>query len=453
MKRWALALVAVLASTPSWAADSYHTVSLSGAGVTSTDVLVAVCDSTHIVVVDRGASSPTAAGRLYAWASGVASVTTFNMPSPSVTYGHTNMLGCNGTNIVAAGSAEATNGTEWIAFSTIAAPGTWTIRRQQTNTGYTVSWSGIASSGPGAKEWTLASYYDPGTDRIYGATIDIVSALAFGNDASKDTGGENFTDQCSGVKVSSTYYLATCVGNSTSYLLGFDGSTTKLFDYSTFGTCTNGPATANSIIRQPFAFNGVGISVSYNSTAARTYFCGATSAASKSVDQNVASLDLRPGVDFTFPSGSRAAYVWTTGGVAYKGGGTASSYFSDETGSTHDIACDSGTVINVAQGVDADGDSTTTDDLVAFCTSGNLEVWGTDCVDADGDGYGATANPFCTHPTPTDCNDASASVYPGATEIAGNGIDEDCSGADTPLGVGKPTSLGRSLRSTLRSTL
>ena len=45
----------------------------------------------------------------------------------------------------------------------------------------------------------------------------------------------------------------------------------------------------------------------------------------------------------------------------------------------------------------------------------------TTLLDNDGDGFTPAAG---------DCNDAAVSIYPGATEIANNGIDEDCSGAD-----------------------
>jgi hypothetical protein len=60
--------------------------------------------------------------------------------------------------------------------------------------------------------------------------------------------------------------------------------------------------------------------------------------------------------------------------------------------------------------------------------------------DADGDGYGdeLRASDHCSDEAIPDgyvdvvgdCNDADASINPGASEIAGNGIDDDCSGSD-----------------------
>ena len=57
--------------------------------------------------------------------------------------------------------------------------------------------------------------------------------------------------------------------------------------------------------------------------------------------------------------------------------------------------------------------------------------------DSDQDGYGnpnesliAFFKPFGYVSDKTDCNDNDATIYPGATEIAGDGIDQDCNGAD-----------------------
>lgn len=48
-------------------------------------------------------------------------------------------------------------------------------------------------------------------------------------------------------------------------------------------------------------------------------------------------------------------------------------------------------------------------------------------VDADGEGYAA----------PEDCNDNSPSVYPGATEVKRDGVDQDCNGYDLTIEIKK----------------
>jgi hypothetical protein len=49
--------------------------------------------------------------------------------------------------------------------------------------------------------------------------------------------------------------------------------------------------------------------------------------------------------------------------------------------------------------------------------------------DADGDGY----------PPAVDCDDANPSVHPGAPELVGDGIDQDCNGSDLTIVVKSAT--------------
>jgi PKD repeat protein len=60
-------------------------------------------------------------------------------------------------------------------------------------------------------------------------------------------------------------------------------------------------------------------------------------------------------------------------------------------------------------------------------------------LDADNDGFAVSTQIACSNPGVgyttsvlplTDCNDSNSAVYPNATEVCGNGIDDDCAGGD-----------------------
>lgn len=58
------------------------------------------------------------------------------------------------------------------------------------------------------------------------------------------------------------------------------------------------------------------------------------------------------------------------------------------------------------------------------------------CLDGDGDGFGNPGGAACSGGPATDCDDADGGVYPGAVELPGNAVDENCDGS---LGACDPT--------------
>ena len=90
---------------------------------------------------------------------------------------------------------------------------------------------------------------------------------------------------------------------------------------------------------------------------------------------------------------------------------------------------------------DADPDNewcNTTDCAVSgkVCVNGTCQI--PSCTDNDNDGYGVCPNcgiaSGCSSDG-NDCDDSNSSINPGATEICGNGVDENCDGNDPACGA------------------
>ena len=79
-------------------------------------------------------------------------------------------------------------------------------------------------------------------------------------------------------------------------------------------------------------------------------------------------------------------------------------------------------------------------------------------VDSDGDGYGGMRAVEACPGTPgtstnnTDCADGDGSVNPGASEICGDGIDQDCSGRDLPCSGGNTLSYADDSSDNIKTT-
>ena len=71
--------------------------------------------------------------------------------------------------------------------------------------------------------------------------------------------------------------------------------------------------------------------------------------------------------------------------------------------------------------------------VYVFLGTPGPDVPSADCVDVDGDGFRAQGR-TCG---PIDCDDNTATTYPGAPEICGDGVDNNCNGTVDGAGVDK----------------
>ena len=95
---------------------------------------------------------------------------------------------------------------------------------------------------------------------------------------------------------------------------------------------------------------------------------------------------------------------------------TCHTYYRDADGDTYGNASITSVICSATPPAGHVANSTDCDDTKPHC-------WGHCAQDVDGDGW-------CVGDG-GDCNDANAAVHPGAAEIAGNGVDDNCDGNET----------------------
>ena len=217
-----------------------------------------------------------------------------------------------------------------------------------------------------------------------------------------------------------------------------NGGTTPIYQWKRNGV--NIPGATNSTYQSSSLVNGDVIRVAMTSSlncanpqTVLSYDSVIMIAGSTPVTPMVTiSADYNPmcaGGSVTFTAtptngGSVPGYQWKVNGVNV--GSNESSYASAN--------LQNGDVINVVMTSSLSCTTTpvdTSNSITMIITPEPVTVY----PDADGDGYGRSSGGFISCAIPagyvannTDCNDNNAAINPGATEICGNGIDDDCDG-------------------------
>lgn len=152
---------------------------------------------------------------------------------------------------------------------------------------------------------------------------------------------------------------------------------------------------------------------------------------------DICAITLENGYWYEYIAPSSGMYNFTFDNMWYYGGAGSNVAKGHQIGilESNNVAC------NIVQSIACDSSENYYADLNVYLTQGNLYyviVEGdagslvsydftitAPVVDIDGDTYNSTV----------DCDDNNPLVYPGAPEIFGNGVDEDCDGVDGYLGM------------------
>lgn len=210
-------------------------------------------------------------------------------------------------------------------------------------------------------------------------------------------GGNNLTVTTTGSNLSTTVSVPTSTAGTYTYTL------LSVADAHCSRTYSTGNTAVVTVNAAPTALTLTGSSYCANTSSGGTVVSG-TSA----IGVNYSLYNAGTIIDGTEQSGTGSALTWSavTAGSAY-------------------------TVIGINATTICSSVASNTVAVTTSATNGSVYY-----LDTDGDGYGTgTAVAGCSSTTPTgyavntgDCNNANSAIYPTATELCGNNIDENCSG-------------------------
>lgn len=438
MRRLALILAALLASSPALAADAWHGGTLSGSGRTETLAYPATCDSDTALVIARRATSRTnALTKLEVSATAITATTA--TPASRTNFTSLGSVGCNSTTALVGG------GEYFLESAALSDLTSWTSQLDAASSNSLFGGT-ITATSPD-KAWQVMTAWTDGSVYLRNFSLPWSQGNVAG---STPAAGDK---EVVGTSVSGSYYcsIAGEYSSGTPTMRGYTSGTSLAFTTTASGIMNTG-----TYFYPPFGLSATAcISTHKRQSNSHTYIMSAPIGGTiTTIDAGV--IDLIPLGDWD-PTGSLRRPWWINkADGTVRVGNSATAPSSVSTNATYDIGSTplgGSTPLYAITGLDLDLDGTTTDNpLVMMADGSHYAAWGS-CADADGDGYGSVDSIFCASHG-VDCDDTRVGVNPGAAEVPGNGLDDDCSGGDLTIRPAtRPSSIAKGFRSTFRGRL
>lgn len=327
MRRLAIILAALLASSPAWAAPQWNVATVTGAGgQTGAYTTIAICDSSHWLEIERRATTLTGKVTLNT-VTAPGAVTRENLTVSSPTnFSKLLGVGCDASTIVLAGSGR------WISFASLSNPSSWSSAVDNSSSGN--GYGGFIFPSPaGGGKWRFHQAFG-GDNSVYISDY-VLSPFAATNLANSTPNADEL--ELVSVAVSSSLDISAGVSNGSgqSYFRPYVSGSS----YAATAQESSASATTGSYYYQPFSMNGtLGAFTIKRQSNNQIYIRWVNSSGTITNLNTGSTTDLRPLGDWD-PSGSLRRGWWLgTDGTARK-----SNSISAPTSISTDSAYDVGT--------------------------------------------------------------------------------------------------------------